>query len=652
MPPIRKITLWTLTITITLLGIMIGNFENVRFVVLSSVILFLAIRYLGTLLPLLIYAEGVVYNMFKPVVFGPENLEILERRLVYYDQYSCDDMSDDECGVCYEPYVHPVHKIVKRYVKMVYTFWEEFGMGVVLALSIFVILLIAILVYKWVVSRRHRLRRGYEDLMETINLTELIPEKMAPGSQLFPAQQPTIQCEIYASYDHGDFVYVGQGFRVGINLWTAWHVVCEADELRLYNPKVNQAIVVKNEFKQLSGDVAVLALGDKLSQISLSTGKFAGVAQDQSTTASFVSVTAKGRQSLGLLTPHQGFGLAIYSGSTLAGFSGAPYLVNKQIYGMHLGHQGVNLGYDGAYLSMLERATQESTEDYIYELIGKYGKQDLKIVASSYDPDECWVRYGGKYYVMDRFDAYRAFEDYLEEPEYDVDEAQGEYNVRMSKKDKKRIGTEKTKIEEYYDSVNYDYDTEAAKPVGLPVAPDVMYNDSGNGSVAPAGLSAVAGAGGPSSLARVVVPTSSMLNVSQTPTSSLRKDLVNLVTQLPASTHVQCDEVSNIIPKEQMSSMIRQILETMELERQSRDNGPSFPAKEKLKTTPLPPKKKSKAEKKKFAELAVQKKIEELEKENQQLQKLNQLELKNQQLSKQLNCSTPHLQSTEPGDLK
>lgn len=392
-------------------------------------------------------------------------------------------------------------------------------------------------IYLWFRRRSHRIRRGYEEIAETIFLGELTREKMAPGSPFLPNKKvPPFQAEVWISVDAGSFVYSGQGFRIGDNFWTARHVIAEADEIKILNPNNEAYILVKPEsFKYHDGDIAIATLGNsKFSLLSLASAKFNGSIMANGV-AAFVEITALSKKALGLLTPHDAFGFVTFSGSTTNGFSGAPYVVHNTVCGMHVGHQGVNLGYDGAFLDMVERSMKESTTDYVFDQIKKM-KGKVKFLQSPYDPDEYRVRVGNKYYVVtsDEVNNY-----YDEEPDF-----------YEGTPDYERENAEKVESKD-----------QAMETQGVLAPRSLMYQDSGNELVAPAVANVTAGAPGPSSLAKVVVPTQVMQQLYDTPVLQFPAALNQLVTRLPASMPVEPNEALDITQVTQESGLKKERLE-------------------------------------------------------------------------------------------
>lgn len=538
-PRLRRLTLWLLIMAFTLLGFVLDDATNLRICIGLTAFGVLAFKLWESIPFTAVYMLVPKFRYQEPFI-GPEEAFPGQARDRAYDLYLCEELELDECGLVPEKiplsWLEGAQDWIVQNSWVVWNYlvvqWRSFGAPLAVILFFAIWAWVILQIVKYFRSKQHKLERSCQSVLEKAKLQEFFPEKMAPGSHFLPTAGNKFQVEVHCSLDGGPFIYSGQAFRVGKNLWTAWHVVSEADEIKLINPNTKQEMLLDGPTKRTSlfvhveGDIAVAPLGDKLSTLSLASAKFAAAALD-GRTAAFVEICARGQRSMGLLTPHTAFGYAVYSGSTVAGFSGAPYVVNKVVCGMHLGHMSVNLGYDAAYLSMIERTfekalgiTTESTEDWVYEQIGRMKSRGKKFdySRSPYDPDEVRVRIGGRYYVVSA--------DVMRNEEEDDD-----YNP----------------MEDYYG--------EAAerRPDVAPAIFDVVYKDQGNELMAPAPKNVSAGASGEGSQVNVVAPTQTMQSVYQTATLNLSKDLATLVTNLPASTPVQQEDLLNSIQNGQLS---------------------------------------------------------------------------------------------------
>lgn len=225
-------------------------------------------------------------------------------------------------------------------------------------------------------------------------------EKMRPGSYLeYAATKPLFQVEIWIRTD-GLFMKTGQGFNTKFGLITALHVVEEAVEIKLVSER-GELIVDASRFKQVEGDVGLLRLtANETATLGVEQAKLASH-QLNKKAGLFVKVQAFGQQTMGMLSPDDdAFGFCDYNGSTVKGFSGAPYYLGKAVYGMHVGGTTKNFGYEAAYIYMLVSRGQESTEDYLISEIQK--DVDYHWQPSPYNPDEIRMRVNGKFYLVDQ----------------------------------------------------------------------------------------------------------------------------------------------------------------------------------------------------------------------------------------------------------
>lgn len=223
------------------------------------------------------------------------------------------------------------------------------------------------------------------------------PEKVRPASVLMAAERPSYQAMIYGDLN-GVWVRSGQAFKVRHQLITAHHVVESYRRLRIVTP-YGEVDMASDRFRWVEGDVAFCMLSPqenqtlKLSEAKLANHEFAP------NSGLIVKATGFDQSSYGFLKDHPAFGFVEYAGSTVPGFSGAPYVIGPKVYGMHLGGGVENLGLNGAYLDMLVRKHDEASEDFLFQQIEKYVKYDYE--QSPYDPDEYRLRIGGRYYLVE-----------------------------------------------------------------------------------------------------------------------------------------------------------------------------------------------------------------------------------------------------------
>lgn len=114
---------------------------------------------------------------------------------------------------------------------------------------------------------------------------------------------------------------------------------------------------------------------------------------------------AFGQRSFGFINPYEQFGYCCYGGSTVKGFSGAPYYLNNTVFGMHLGGNLDNLGYEGSYIRSLLKPTtlittfREDSEEWLIEQAGR--DTEFLYERSPFSVDEFKVKVGGSYHIVD-----------------------------------------------------------------------------------------------------------------------------------------------------------------------------------------------------------------------------------------------------------
>lgn len=236
---------------------------------------------------------------------------------------------------------------------------------------------------------------------------EAVAERMVPGSTFEEkATMPKFQVEVWVRAN-GDsqFYYRGAGFRIGDKCHTASHVLMDAAVIRI-KPCVGDAYVdLKPEhFVDTACDVTWATLTDRawtklaVSQAKLACGVSHGI---------WLKVSALAKSSFGLLTDYVAMGMVEYSGSTLKGFSGAPYHMNKIVYGMHVGSDPKNVGFSASYISMLHRAhnkpvlAPEDSADYLMGQMERHQEDEFIYERSPVNPDEYRIRVAGQYHIVD-----------------------------------------------------------------------------------------------------------------------------------------------------------------------------------------------------------------------------------------------------------
>lgn len=289
--------------------------------------------------------------------------------------------------------------------------WWEGDSRVNYRIILATICLTAVLV-KWILNRL--------DLSQPRTKRFVLPdncfqaEKMVQGSEFEQsALAPQFQCEVHCSADGKQFFPAGQAFWVTEGLITAAHVISEADYtiLRRNDAEVE---ILKDDWEFCDGDIAILRdLNPRVVQkLGLSKAKLSPHALNMNA-GLMVQVVAFGKKTFAFLNPHDQFGYCEYKGSTVRGFSGAPYYMNKTVYGMHLGGSVVNLGYEAAYVKAILRPGKlikegsrvryegESSEEWLIEQAQAHADEMTYRINPS-DVDEYIVKFGRQYHFLPR----------------------------------------------------------------------------------------------------------------------------------------------------------------------------------------------------------------------------------------------------------
>lgn len=217
-----------------------------------------------------------------------------------------------------------------------------------------------------VFSLMHMLLRWAQE-QQLATLLPVMPsfsvERMMPNSDFLMADPPKCQAEVHTAKAGKPFIASGQGFLV-TNGWflTAAHVLNGADSVML-KTALNQVVLDASRFEALEADMTRTLLTEtERSKLGLRVAKLAPKYFEEKV-GLVVSIVAFGKMSMGLLSTSKMIGFCKYTGSTLKGFSGAPYMVGTAVYGMHLGSVVNNVGYESSYILALVRAHCEDTAE-------------------------------------------------------------------------------------------------------------------------------------------------------------------------------------------------------------------------------------------------------------------------------------------------
>lgn len=251
-------------------------------------------------------------------------------------------------------------------------------------------------------------------------------ESAVEGSVEMPAKLPP--CQVYLGYPNreGNIEIVGSGFRMAVGerdfLMTASHNLAFDDQLYLIREgQIVNVGSTKNSI-QVGTDAAALELPVKVwSTLQASRAKFAPLSRAGSTYVNVVGINGKG--TTGKLQPEDVLGCVTYSGTTMGGYSGAPYSNARTVLGMHAYGGKRNGGYSILYLyHLLKIALDISDEAYTKAFFQKLlGNRD-PLVTDQYVGDWVIVESQEGYYYRFPKEDYRRYRDEWYEANHRVEE--------------------------------------------------------------------------------------------------------------------------------------------------------------------------------------------------------------------------------------
>ncbi|QFS19925.1 ORF1 [Varroa destructor virus 5] len=204
--------------------------------------------------------------------------------------------------------------------------------------------------------------------------TELESMKVNPLVTAHPDTFPSCQLMVLTCNDQGVWCRAGNGFRISKTIVVPTHVIDTssfgAKCVRLAVPegaRLGKMVVVEAPIKD------ILTIGDDISLISIPEAELnrLGVTaarvktldtKQTSVMAMIYSYAPLFKASVGKISQFDGLAQQIeFSGSTIQGFSGAPYVAGKNdVYGMHTSGGAVNFGIAASYLQLLVLGTESN----------------------------------------------------------------------------------------------------------------------------------------------------------------------------------------------------------------------------------------------------------------------------------------------------
>lgn len=251
-------------------------------------------------------------------------------------------------------------------------------------------------------------------------------ESAVEGSVEMPAKLPP--CQVYLGYPNreGNIEIVGSGFRMAVGerdfLMTASHNLAFDDQLYLIREGQIVNVGPTKNSVQVGTDAAALELPVKVwSTLQASRAKFAPLSRAGSTYVNVVGINGKG--TTGKLQPEDVLGCVTYSGTTMGGYSGAPYSNAKTVLGMHAYGGRRNGGYSILYLyHLLKIALDINDEAYTKAFFQKLlGRRD-PLLTDQHVGDWVIVESQDGYYYRFPKEDYRRYRDEWYEANHQIEE--------------------------------------------------------------------------------------------------------------------------------------------------------------------------------------------------------------------------------------
>lgn len=244
-----------------------------------------------------------------------------------------------------------------------------------------------------------------ENCSKACKLHPIQPESMYIGSNVtkIPRENaPKVQVGVYSvKLDGALEYYLGCAVRLDDWLVTPWHVISSHTTIAVLSNSNNGKpyavkMAVKN-FEFVEADLVSIRLSEAdFSKLGLVK---AGIASITSKTPAVICNSSKEpQQAIGsLMNDPVVFGGMLFRGSTERGFSGAPYMIGKQIAGIHQAGGQNNYGFNASYiLTLLKRP--EETAEWLLKTRRKVG--GIRYERSKFDPRDAIVCIDGLYHLV------------------------------------------------------------------------------------------------------------------------------------------------------------------------------------------------------------------------------------------------------------
>lgn len=210
--------------------------------------------------------------------------------------------------------------------------------------------------------------------------------------------------------ESGVFTMIGAAIRISDWLVMPAHVYASAGDDPVVYGKQSWISLKGHEYEELDTDLIAIKLsGREWSTVGVS---IAVIAHSLGLKGTFVSITGvKGTGTTGTLRHDKGvFGRVVYTGSTVPGYSGAPYMAGRQLVGLHTNGGAINGGYSASYLlSMLNWIDKKKDEDSEDWLSDPKNGSEIQVDETWGDLDTIRLFRGGRYHIVERKSMVAAF---------------------------------------------------------------------------------------------------------------------------------------------------------------------------------------------------------------------------------------------------
>lgn len=260
----------------------------------------------------------------------------------------------------------------------------------------------------------------HECFVEPVAQPTYQPESFRAGSAYSDMPVESLPGSIFSVYSRnslGVLNYVGSGFRMNDNIYTAKHVLDAALRLGSVVLKKGDIEINTPAWVEVYQDIAAAPYSGGVTGLQLRAAKPAQITCGNQGVA--ISCLPNQNASFGSLTYCES-PIFVYNGSTRGGFSGCPIYEsiskNSPILGIHLAGGAQNLCVSAQFLSLLTLKSLTPYKDIVRESVGEdSGERLLKSAVRSQvklhpsgDPDEVIVEIGRKFYQVDK-DVYNSW---------------------------------------------------------------------------------------------------------------------------------------------------------------------------------------------------------------------------------------------------